>query len=102
MVDLWLNTELSSAVLESVSSKVHAKLTVLKEFRYEYKPIGETWVFVLSESHCVVHTYPENRYLSVDLYVCNLEFDIEAFIDDVVNMLDVEHVNRKVTDRGVR
>lgn len=34
---------------------------------------GVTGVFLLSESHLSYHTYPENNYISIDLYTCGKE-----------------------------
>ena len=31
---------------------------------------GVTGIFLLSESHLSYHTYPENNYISIDLYTC--------------------------------
>jgi S-adenosylmethionine decarboxylase len=36
---------------------------------------GVTGVVVLSESHMSVHTWPEHRYVTVDVYVCNYGAD---------------------------
>lgn len=31
---------------------------------------GVTGFFLLSESHCSYHTYPENDYIAVDIFTC--------------------------------
>lgn len=34
-----------------------------------------TWVIALAESHISFHTWPEKDYISLDVFVCNLEND---------------------------
>ena len=48
------------------ASGMHVECLVRKDFR----PQGMTAVWVLSESHFAVHTYPEHNYLSIDCYTC--------------------------------
>lgn len=37
------------------------------------KPDEITWVIALAESHVTFHTWPEKDYISLDIFVCNLE-----------------------------
>ncbi len=36
-----------------------------------YDPIGVTSIAVISESHIAIHTYPEARHASVDIFTCS-------------------------------
>lgn len=45
-------------------------LRVLKKSYYDFKPFGVTILYVLSASHLSIHTWPENNYLHLDLFVC--------------------------------
>ncbi|OPY14692.1 MAG: Spermidine synthase [Syntrophus sp. PtaB.Bin001] len=36
-----------------------------------YDPIGVTSIAVISESHVAIHTYPEARHASVDIFTCS-------------------------------
>lgn len=54
------------------------KLTELGSYYYKFTPItkkcgvaGITGVVALSESHVAFHTWPEEQYVSVSVYVCN-------------------------------
>lgn len=51
---------------------VDAGLTVVGDC---FHPFGEhggvTGTVVLAESHLAVHTWPEKRYVTLDVYVCN-------------------------------
>jgi S-adenosylmethionine/arginine decarboxylase-like enzyme len=46
------------------------QFTILEESQHIFKPQGFTLCFILSESHFIVHTYPERQFLSLDLYTC--------------------------------
>ncbi|MFA9262979.1 MAG: S-adenosylmethionine decarboxylase family protein [Undibacterium sp.] len=43
---------------------------MVDEVSHEFPGGGETFVYVLSESHLALHTYPEHKYISIDLYTC--------------------------------
>ncbi|HOO91197.1 MAG TPA: adenosylmethionine decarboxylase [Syntrophales bacterium] len=36
-----------------------------------YDPIGVTAIAIISESHVAIHTYPEARHASLDIYTCS-------------------------------
>lgn len=38
--------------------------------KFAVKGEGVTGLYLLSESHLSYHTYPENRYISIDIYTC--------------------------------
>jgi S-adenosylmethionine decarboxylase proenzyme len=44
--------------------------TILGETDHEFYPQGCSFIFLLSESHLSVHTFPEKNYMSFDLYTC--------------------------------
>jgi S-adenosylmethionine decarboxylase len=48
-------------------------LTILDTLSHGFKPYGITALFVLSESHCAIHYWPENYYLHIDLVTCRKE-----------------------------
>jgi S-adenosylmethionine/arginine decarboxylase-like enzyme len=66
-----------------------------------FTPHGETSVFILSESHFSIHTYPEHNYLSMDLYICNPDANLEKFVLDLKSELKVKLVSHQVLKRGL-
>ena len=44
--------------------------TILQEVEHVFQPQGYTLLFLLSESHLSVHTFPEKKYISFDLFTC--------------------------------
>jgi S-adenosylmethionine decarboxylase len=43
---------------------------VLNVVKHEFSPHGITILYLLSESHISVHTFPEREYLALDIYTC--------------------------------
>ena len=63
-------------------------LNVVGHLHHQFQPIGATCLYLLSESHLSIHTYPELRYLAIDLYCCNEYIkmdDILELISDYFN-----------------
>jgi S-adenosylmethionine decarboxylase len=55
--------------------------TILKYDYHLFNNNAITFVFLLSESHCTVHTYPEYQSLFIDSFTCGNNFDIQRFHD---------------------
>ena len=43
---------------------------ILNEIQYIFDPIGCSIIFLLSESHLSIHTFPEKNHMSFDIYTC--------------------------------
>ena len=54
---------------------------ILGEVEHRFEPEGYTFLFLLSESHLSVHTFPERKYLSFDLYTCRDYTDNSTYIE---------------------
>jgi len=70
-----------------------ADLTVLKCFDYQFKPWGVSYVQIISESHAVYQTWPENGYLLIDLLSCKKlksSSEIQAIAAEIFQTRDVK------------
>ncbi|RLI52977.1 MAG: hypothetical protein DRP09_16815 [Candidatus Thorarchaeota archaeon] len=47
-----------------------AELRVVGDIHHNFEPFGNTMVFILSNSHLAVHTWPENEFIHFDLLSC--------------------------------
>lgn len=86
--------------IDAIKNIIEKNLTVIKKVEHKFSPQGETIVFILSESHFTIHTYPENKYLSMDIYVCNLETNLEAIVQEIKQVIPFEKIDCKILQRG--
>jgi S-adenosylmethionine decarboxylase len=79
-------------------SKV-CKLTVLRTSTHQFEPYGVTSLFLLSESHLSIHTWPEHGKFAMDVYSCNDNYS-EMEIEDIIRKyLPVEHIQIEIKNR---
>jgi S-adenosylmethionine decarboxylase proenzyme len=66
---------------------------------------GVTGVLLLAESHLAVHTWPEQRAVTLDAYVCNFSADnsaaAESLMDHLVRCFEAGRVNLQRLQRGM-
>jgi len=66
---------------------------------------GVTGVVLLAESHLAVHTWPELRAVTLDVYVCNFGADnthkAHALIDALLAAFRPTRVERHAIERGL-
>ena len=46
------------------------RFTILQKTHHQFEPQGITILYLLSESHFSIHTFPEHNYAAIDLYTC--------------------------------
>ncbi len=101
VLDIWLDQPLTQKVIDSVLGIIRSTTTVLEEYAYQYPGMGQTIVLILSESHFVFHSYPENNYFLIDLYVCGVTTDLEGIASKILNSLPVQDFKKEIHGRGV-
>ncbi|QTN26725.1 S-adenosylmethionine decarboxylase [Rhodoferax sp. AJA081-3] len=69
-------------------------------------PGGVTATVLLAESHLCVHTWPEQKGVTVDVYVCNFGADHSAkaqqLMDALVALFAPQQALRQALQRGVQ
>ncbi len=56
-----------------------AKLSVVSETLYLFSnPAAITYCLILSQSHLIVHTWPEYDTITFDLFTCSPDYESEA------------------------
>ena len=67
-------------------------------------PAGYTATVLLAESHVCLHTWPEQRAATLDVYVCNFNADHSAKAQVLMNHLlavfDAEALQQQTLQRG--
>jgi spermidine synthase len=88
----------------------NAGLTIVGELFHAFPPLragqlaGVTGTVLLAESHLAVHTWPERRAVTLDVYVCNLELDnsqaAEAVLAELCDAFAPGHRQLQRLQRG--
>jgi S-adenosylmethionine decarboxylase len=52
---------------------------ILHKIEHAFEPYGSTILYMLSESHISIHTFPEKNYMAVDIYTCRSYDDNSAY-----------------------
>jgi S-adenosylmethionine decarboxylase len=86
-----------SSVLESAI--VASGATILGHIDHVFTPNGYTCVYVLSESHASIHTYPEQASCFVDLFTCGHQCSYQVFADVLDNYLTPNAKSYQVLQR---
>jgi S-adenosylmethionine decarboxylase len=73
--------------------------TILNYNEHKFHNGGITFVFLLSESHCSVHTYPEHNSLFIDLFTCGNKIDNIIFHNTIVEGLKPDQITRQILVR---
>ncbi|HLE49423.1 MAG TPA: S-adenosylmethionine decarboxylase [Patescibacteria group bacterium] len=62
----------SESAIEAVAQTIisNLNLNLVEKFIHNFQPGGSTTIFVLSQSHLVIHTWPEYNTVHIDLVAC--------------------------------
>lgn len=65
----------ATAIREALEEAVKASgATLLRLIVHTFEPYGVSAVAIVSESHLFIHTWPEMRYIAVDVFTCGETF----------------------------
>lgn len=89
-------TQLRQAMHEAIQL---SGATILSSTDYVFPPNGLTMVWLLSESHASIHTYPEHGACFVDLFTCGNNCSYEKFEQRVKEYLNPKTCKNLVLNR---
>jgi S-adenosylmethionine decarboxylase len=104
ILELWGCSNLNSVevVEDALRDIVDATNTTLLDLRvYPFTPIGVTGVAIVSESHIMIHTWPEHGYAAVDVFTCGDEHAPEEAMPAIKRHFSPERVQVMEMNRGV-
>uniref|UniRef100_A0A6C0JL05 Adenosylmethionine decarboxylase n=1 Tax=viral metagenome TaxID=1070528 RepID=A0A6C0JL05_9ZZZZ len=55
--------------------------TILQKSQHIFEPQGFTAIYLLSESHISIHTFPEKNYAAIDIYTCRQYPDNQVYLE---------------------
>ena len=87
VLDGWPKWEAMLHIFDKAMSA--GNLTVVKEVCHKFEPHGVTHIWLLSESHMAVHTWPENNFFSIDIFTCGNEGNPSAVLDYIKDNLNI-------------
>jgi S-adenosylmethionine decarboxylase proenzyme len=71
---------------------------------HQFAPCGVTGTVLLAESHLAIHTWPESRFASIDVFVCNHTTDNTGkatfLFDGLRAAIRPQRVHEQVLRRG--
>lgn len=68
----------------------------------KFEPVGLSMIFLLSESHTSIHTYPEKKALFIDAFTCGENCNPTKIIEVIVDTLKVKKYSIKKEIRGLK
>lgn len=67
-MEILNNPDSLTQILDIICEKYNYH--VLNRMQHVFEPHGCTIIYMLSESHITMHTFPEKKYLAFDIYTC--------------------------------
>ena len=102
--ELQLLQQLEPVRLACVEAVQAVGLSMVGERFHQFEPVGVTGVILLAESHVAIHTWPEHRFVSLDIYVCHFSADntakAERLLQDLIQLFDSKQPNIYRQARG--
>ena len=84
-------------LMEKIIENCH--LNVVSQCEYQFSPYGATILYLLSESHLTIHTYPEKKACSINLYTCNSNTDFLEALDIIYKFFKQPYIIKKIMER---
>lgn len=91
------------ALFDSICKK--HDFTVLGKIEHEFEPQGLSLIYMLSESHVSVHTFPEKCYLAMDIYTCRNYSDDSLYMEiyrELVEWFNCDEGIPTIVSRGIK
>jgi S-adenosylmethionine decarboxylase len=101
LVKLENADELSGFIEEVAQDLINdLNLNIVKKITHTFHPKGTTLAFILSESHLLIHTWPELGMVHLDLVTCShcskkeFENSLKAtFFEQQIKSIEIKSVN---------
>lgn len=101
--DVWLQTNIDNLTLYNLieESIKLSGMTIMNKKEQKFEPYdGVTTIWILSESHFSLHTYPEHNYISMDCYTCGELANPELAIKYILDGLKIRKYKTQIITRG--
>ncbi|MBU4269654.1 adenosylmethionine decarboxylase [Candidatus Dependentiae bacterium] len=103
LVEFWeCNVPDDSAFWEKMlwNAAKAANSTPLKVAIQKFEPHGITGMIILAESHISAHTWPEKKYIAIDIFTCGAHTNPQAAMEYLKKELSPKRVESQFINRG--
>ncbi|HDH07135.1 MAG TPA: adenosylmethionine decarboxylase [Thermoproteales archaeon] len=69
---------------------------------YKFSPTGVSGMVVVSESHVSIHTWPEEGYAAIDVYICGENTEPEKTIEYILEHIKAKYAHITEIKRGIK
>lgn len=79
------------------------RFTILNRMSHAFEPQGLTCVYMLSESHFSIHTWPENGTCAIDIFCCRrltME-EIKKLLVDIKDSFHLSKIQHRIIYREI-
>ena len=91
-IELLNNSSRLNIVLKEICKTYNFQ--ILNETQYNFQPIGCSIIFLLSESHISIHTFPEKNHMAFDIYTCREYKDNHDYLNIFNFLIDTLKASR--------
>ncbi len=103
ILEMWGCKNLDSVEIAEQALRemvVALDVTLLDLKAYPFSPVGVTAVAIVSESHLVIHTWPEYGYAAVDVFTCGARREPEDAVPVLRKYFEPERIQVMEMTRG--
>lgn len=102
--DFYINKNSCKQIVNDIWKIIKEQnLHSLSNSYHEFWKNAFTVVFSLVESHLSIHTWPEDEYITLDIFVCNYENDnsekVDLIFEKICNLFKAERIDKHILTR---
>jgi len=91
--------EKTREILDRVIAK--SGLNAISSSFHQFEPHGVSAVYLLSESHLSVHTWPEHEYVALDIFTCGADEPALKAFELLVEEFQPKIIEKKIIRRDL-
>jgi len=97
--DVMLHVPTVQSIMRSAAEE--AQFTIVTEEYHQFEPHGVSGATIIQESHLCLHSWPEYKFVSIDIYYCGENDLVEQAISFLIKSFKPEFIERKDSPRGI-
>ena len=74
--------------------------TYIDDIFYQFEPYGVTGIVLIAESHFSLHTWPEEGYVSFDIFTCGTTMKSDTAIEILHSGFEAQDKKVRIISRG--